>query len=93
MLNCSSLSFSRDLNRSDSGVDLPRKDLELLVYFLKHAGQLLRRDRIVDSVWGEDVVLSDNTLSVHIKHLRAALGRYGKQLQTLVGEGYRFDDA
>ncbi len=57
------------------------------------AGQLLRGDRIVDSVWGEDVVLSDNTLSVHVKHLRAALGLYGKRLQTLVGEGYRFDDA
>lgn len=82
----------REVTADGRPLTLPRKEYELLVYFLKHVGQLLRRDRIVDTVWGEDIVLSDNTLSVHIKHLRAALGRYGKQLQTLVGEGYRFDD-
>lgn len=82
----------REITAEGRPIMLPRKEYELLVLFLKHAGQLLRRDRIVHTLWGEDVIITDNTLTVHIKHLRAALGRYGKFVQTLVGEGYRFDD-
>jgi two-component system alkaline phosphatase synthesis response regulator PhoP len=57
---------------------------------LKHPGQLLTRERISRALWADDVIVTDNTLSAHLKSLRARLGVYGPRLETLIGEGYRF---
>lgn len=86
-----------DLNRRDvtmqgESISLRKKEFELLTYFLKHRGQLLTRERISRALWGDDVIVTDNTLSAHLKSLRSRLGVYGQRLETLIGEGYRFND-
>lgn len=86
-----------DLNRREVTVQgdlisLRKKEFELLTFFLKHRGQLLPRERISRALWGDDVIVSDNTLSSHLKSLRSRLGPYGQRLETLIGEGYRFND-
>lgn len=86
-----------DLNRREvtvkgEFVSLRKKEFELLTFFLKHRGQLLTRERISRALWSEDVIVTDNTLSAHLKSLRTQLGIYGQQLETLIGEGYRFND-
>lgn len=84
-----------DLNRREvtlrgEPVSLRKKEFELLTFFLKHPGQLLTRERISRALWADDVIVTDNTLSAHLKSLRARLGVYGHRLETLIGEGYRF---
>lgn len=86
-----------DTQRHEATVDgrplaLRRKEFDLLVLFLKHPGQLLTRERISQSLWNDESIVTDNTLSTHVKNLRSKLGRYGKRLHTLIGEGYRLDD-
>jgi DNA-binding response OmpR family regulator len=95
-----SLSFEglrMDLARHETYMDgktvrLRRKEYDLLMLFLKHPGELLTRDRLTQHLWESDVIVTDNALSAQVKNLRAKLGRYGRRVQSLSGEGYRFDD-
>jgi len=82
---------SRKTTVDGQDLDLPHKEFELLVTFLRHPGQLLTRPRLARVLWEDDVIVTNNTLTVHIKNLRALLGLYGKCIRTLVHEGYRFD--
>lgn len=82
----------REVTLAGKPIELRRKEFDLLVYFLNHPGKLLTRGRISQVLWGEDVIVSDNALTSHIKNLRALLGSFGDRIETLVGEGYRLKD-
>lgn len=82
----------RDVTLAGKSVQLRRKEFDLLVFFLNHPGQLLTRARMGQALWGEEVIVSDNALTSHIKNLRALLGPFGERIETLVGEGYRLND-
>lgn len=71
---------------------LRKKPYDILLFFLKHRGQLLTRQRIVAALWGDAVIVTDNALSFQIKDLRQRLGPFGRRIETLIGEGYRFND-
>jgi DNA-binding response OmpR family regulator len=81
----------RDVTVDGKPVSLRKKEFELLALFLKNPGKLLTREHITRILWDDETIVTDNTLSVHIKNLRTQLGPYGRQVQTLVGEGYRFE--
>ncbi|MBK8575660.1 MAG: response regulator transcription factor [Elusimicrobia bacterium] len=83
----------REVILNNRPISLRRKEYELLLLFLRHPGQLLTRDRVSKTLWNDDVIVTDNAISVHIRQLRARLGRFGDRIQTLVGEGYRLDDS
>lgn len=70
-------------------IDLRKKEFELLILFLRKPGRLWSRGALLSSLWGEDTVVSPNTLEVHIKNLRSRLGKAGARIETLPGEGYR----
>ncbi|MBL8023711.1 MAG: winged helix-turn-helix domain-containing protein [Elusimicrobia bacterium] len=53
----------------------------------------MTQDRVSQSLGDDDVIVTDNAISVHIRQLRARLGKFGDRIETLVGEGYRLDDA
>ncbi|WP_246196581.1 response regulator transcription factor [Aquisphaera giovannonii] len=75
--------------RAGRPLDLTAKELALLVFFLRHPGEVLSRSRIYGHVWGEDYDFISNTLDVHIKELRRALESSGPRLiQTVRGRGY-----
>lgn len=75
--------------RDGRPLDLTTKELALLVFFLRHPGEILSRSRIYGHVWGEDYDFVSNTLDVHIKELRRSLeGRGPRLIQTVRGRGY-----
>ncbi|HBH07010.1 MAG TPA: DNA-binding response regulator [Flavobacteriales bacterium] len=68
---------------------LPRKEFELISLLLSRPGKVFNREVILTSVWGEDVVVGDRTIDVHIRKLREKLG--SKYIKTIKGVGYKFE--
>jgi two-component system copper resistance phosphate regulon response regulator CusR len=72
---------------------LTAKEQSLLVFFLRHPGQVLSRTRIYEHVWDERYDGISNTLEVHVKELRRKLEIHGPRLiHTLRGRGYLLDE-
>ena len=71
---------------------LSRTEFNLLATFLRSPGSVFERGRLLELVWGADVVVGDRTVDVHIKALRRKLGEAGgdpKLIETVRGVGYR----
>lgn len=69
-------------------LNLPKKEFKLLVLLADKNGDVCTRETILNTVWGEDVVVGDRTIDVHIRKLREKIGD-GK-IKTVKGVGYRF---
>ena len=69
---------------------LPRKEFELLSLLVSKPGKVFTREEIYYSVWGDNVVVGDRTIDVHIRKLREKIGN--EQIRTLKGIGYKFVD-
>jgi len=67
---------------------LPRKEFKLLALLLKKPNKVFTRDVIMSKIWGEDVVVGDRTIDVHIRKLREKLG--DDVIKTVKGVGYKF---
>ncbi len=67
---------------------LPRKEFELLSLLVSKPGKVFTREEIYTSVWGENVVVGDRTIDVHIRKLREKIGN--DHIRTLKGVGYKF---
>ncbi len=70
----------------------PRKEFELLYYLVRKIGKVVPRDKILTTVWGEDVYVGDRTIDVHIRKIREKLGKYSNLIETVKGVGYRFKE-
>jgi two-component system alkaline phosphatase synthesis response regulator PhoP len=68
--------------------DLPRKEFELLFLLASKPGKVFKRERIMESVWGTDVIVGDRTIDVHIRKLREKIGK--NLFKTIKGVGYQF---
>ena len=68
---------------------LPKKEFELLNLLMSKPGKVFRREDILQKVWGNDVVVGDRTIDVHIRKLREKLG--DDYFQTVKGVGYKFE--
>lgn len=70
-------------------IDLSAKEFQILSYLYRHPNQVLTRENIYNTVWGDD--FGDiNTVTVHIKNLRSKLGRDCDFIKTIWGVGYKF---
>ena len=67
---------------------LPRKEFELLYLLASKPGKVFKRDVIMEKVWGNEVVVGDRTIDVHIRKLREKLG--DQFFKTIKGVGYTF---
>ncbi len=77
--------------RAGHRLDLTAKEHALLVFFLRHAEEVLSRTRIYEHVWDERYDGTSNTLEVHVMELRRKLEAHGPRLiHTLRNRGYRF---
>ncbi len=82
---------SQRAKRSGQTLDLTAKEYSLLVFFLRHPGEVLSRTRIYENVWDERYDGLSNTLEVHVMELRRKLEASGPRLiHTLRGRGYLF---
>tara|TARA_B100001778_G_scaffold321482_1_gene312885 strand:+ start:145 stop:828 length:684 start_codon:yes stop_codon:yes gene_type:complete len=69
-------------------LNLPRKEFELLFLLASRPGKVFKREKIMESVWGSDVIVGDRTIDVHIRKLREKIGE--NHLKTIKGVGYQF---
>ncbi|HAM98273.1 MAG TPA: DNA-binding response regulator [Marinilabiliales bacterium] len=67
---------------------LPRKEFELLLLLASKPDKVFTRDEIYARVWGEDIIVGDRTIDVHIRKLREKLG--SDHIRTIKGVGYKF---
>ena len=80
------------VTRGDHTTRLGPIECKLLEIFLRHPGQVLSRDRLMEQVWGLEFEGESNVLEVYIYHLRAKLeaGGLSRLIQTVRGVGYAF---
>jgi DNA-binding winged helix-turn-helix (wHTH) protein len=69
------------------------KEFELLQYLVLREGRTIERTELVSSLWqlGDDEAPGERTIDVHVRRLRAKLGRFEDIVRTVRGVGYRFD--
>ena len=73
---------------SNNVLNLPRKEFELLYLLASKPDKVYKREKIMESVWGSEVVVGDRTIDVHIRKLREKIG--DKYFKTIKGVGYKF---
>ena len=71
-------------------IRLTRREFELLRHLVENKNRVLSRDRLLERVWGYDRFIETRSVDVHVGRLRAKLGEAGRQIETVVGLGYRF---
>jgi DNA-binding response OmpR family regulator len=71
-------------------IRLTRREFELLRYLVENRNRVLSRDRLLERVWGYDRLIETRSVDVHVGRLRSKLGAAGRQIETVVGLGYRF---
>tara|TARA_B100000427_G_scaffold306012_1_gene292421 strand:- start:5806 stop:6483 length:678 start_codon:yes stop_codon:yes gene_type:complete len=79
---------SYKISLSGNELNLPRKEFELLYLLASRPGKVFKREHILESVWGKDVVVGDRTIDVHIRKLREKIGN--TFFKTVKGVGYKF---
>jgi len=67
----------------------PKKEFELLSLLASKPGKVFTRDEIMKTVWGDEVIVGDRTIDVHIRKLREKLD--DRFIKTVKGVGYKFD--
>jgi len=66
---------------------LPKKEFELLALLFSKPGKVFTREVILNKVWGDDIVVGDRTIDVHIRKLREKIGDH--YIKTVKGVGYK----
>lgn len=69
---------------------LPRKEFELLALLYSKPQKVFSREEIFSNVWGNDVIVGDRTIDVHVRKLREKLGDH--HIVTIKGVGYKYED-
>lgn len=78
------------LIKNEREIFLPRKEFELMSLLMSRPGRVFTRDEIFRRVWGDDIVVGDRTIDVHIRKLREKVGN--EIIHTIKGVGYKFID-
>ena len=71
-------------------ITLPRKEFELLAFFMSQPNKIFTREILLSSIWEDDVYVVDRTIDVHINRIRSKLSNYKNWIETVKGVGYRF---
>lgn len=75
-----------------NSIGLTRTEYELMKLLLEHRGQVFSRQQLLDSVWPQDVIVTERTVDVNIARLRKKLDRYAACLVSRTGFGYCFEE-
>jgi two-component system, OmpR family, response regulator len=74
-------------------VDLSPREFSLLECLLRHVGQTLSRDQLLDQAWPFNVAVTPNAVDAYVHYLRTKLGPAGAWIETVRGVGYRLRGA
>ena len=75
---------------SGAPIRLTKREFELLRFLVENRNRVLSRDRLLERVWGLDRQVETRSVDVHVGRLRGKLGQAGRQIETVIGMGYRF---
>jgi DNA-binding response OmpR family regulator len=73
-------------------VKLTKKEFMILEYLLRHKGQVISRNQVLEHAWDRNVDIFTNIVDTHIKNIRKKLGKQGRYIETIYGSGYRVQD-
>ena len=82
-----------EVEKENSPVELSALEFKLLQYLIEHRGEVLKRNDLLDEVWGYDAMPSTRTVDVHVAWLRQKLEdnpKHPQFIQTVHGLGYKF---
>ena len=85
--------MSRRVTVEGKSIDLSPREFSLLECLLRHPGQTLSRDQLLDQAWPFSVAVTPNAVDAYIHYLREKLGGAGRLIETVRGVGYRLADA
>ncbi|ASS47704.1 MAG: response regulator transcription factor [Bacteroidota bacterium] len=71
-------------------VQLPKKEFELIELLASRPGKVFTREQILGTVWGDETIVGERTIDVHIRKLREKLGE--SYIRTIKGVGYTFSE-
>ncbi len=82
------------LRRNEKSIDLSKTEWDLLEYLLRHPGQVMSRQNILDYIWSYDSQVKPELVDVYISYIRKKLNIPGlpDPIQTVRGVGYRLDE-
>ncbi|MCZ2130201.1 MAG: response regulator transcription factor [Bacteroidia bacterium] len=82
---------NKEVSIKNELISLTKTEFEVLKKLADNPNRIFSRDAIMESVWGNEVYVSERTVDVHIARLRKKLGDYGSVISNRLGFGYKFD--
>jgi two-component system alkaline phosphatase synthesis response regulator PhoP len=79
-----------ELTVNGNRIDLSYTEFQILLCLVQSPGWVHSRYQLVNKVRGDEVIVTDRTIDVHVANLRKKLGEYGRYIETVRGAGYRF---
>ena len=73
-------------------VELTSAEFRILQLLASEKGRVFSRDRILDHLWGNEKIVVDRTIDVHIRHLRSKIGSASKLIRNVHGVGYKLEE-
>jgi two-component system phosphate regulon response regulator PhoB len=80
-----------DIRLEGKPLELTPIEFKLLATLIERRGRIQSRETLLNDVWGYQNAMDTRTVDTHIRRLREKLGRHAPWLQTVRGEGYRFN--
>jgi two-component system alkaline phosphatase synthesis response regulator PhoP len=75
--------------KDEQELHFPRKEFELLNLLVSKPNKVFTRDEILSWIWGDDVIVGDRTIDVHVRKIREKLGT--ANIKTIKGVGYKYE--
>jgi len=75
--------------KNNKKIILPKKEFEILILLTSKPGKVFTREEIFSSIWGNDVIVGDRTIDVHVRKIRGKLDI--KNIITVKGVGYKYE--
>ena len=75
----------------DKEIPFSALEFKLLSFFVRNPDRVLSRERILNNVWGVDTFVTDRVVDSHIRSIRKKMGPYKDHIESIYGEGYRFN--
>ncbi len=72
-------------------IALTPREFKILLLLVKSPDRIFSREYILDKIWGQDVFVTDRTVDAHVCYLRKKLSKFSTHIESVPGEGYRFN--
>jgi two-component system OmpR family response regulator len=81
--------LSKTVRKDGKQVHLTAKELQLLEYLIRHRGEVLSKDQLLDHVWADEARVQHNTVETFVANVRKKIGEGDSVIQTVRGYGYK----